>query len=93
MSPIVNLRTGTVTPNSVGKLKILIVRGVEPCMDKRVTLRPEAWERLQRELGTQDPNPGQLTVLLVAGDRSSLRGYVYLGLPYCWQKIEDLGTA
>lgn len=29
-------------------------------------------------------------VIHVGGERTTLRNYVYLGLPWAWQRIEDL---
>ena len=43
------------------------------------------------ELQTEDILYGALLrVLHVASINSSLRGYVYIELPYAWQKITDL---
>lgn len=56
----------------------------------KVTFKPEAWARYQRETGGTDPAPEGVEVIHVAGDRTTLRGYVWLGLPWCWWRVEDL---
>jgi len=56
-----------------------------------VIFKPETWTRYQRELGINEPQPeGGVTVIHIAGERTTLRGYVYLGLPYAWCRIDEL---
>lgn len=56
----------------------------------KVRIKPEAWAKRQAEWGTQEPCPEELEVLHTAGELTSLRGYVWLGMGLFWWRLDDL---
>lgn len=53
-------------------------------------IKPEAWAKRQAEYGTNEPCPDEVEVVHVAPERTSLNGYVWLGMGLFWWKAEDL---
>jgi hypothetical protein len=57
----------------------------------KIKFKPETWTRYQRELGIDGSQPEDgVTIIHIAGERTTLRGYVWLGLPYAWCRIDEL---
>lgn len=56
----------------------------------KVRIKPEAWANRQTQHGTDEPCPDEVEIVHVAGDRTSLAGYVWLGVDLGWWEIEDL---
>lgn len=56
----------------------------------KVRIKPEAWAKRQAEYGTNEPCPEEVEVQHVAGERTSLAGYCWLGMGLFWWRMEDL---